>query len=191
LARARRGLEHRRHVTGTAGALAAVARAGDAEEQARRDAGAEARQFVGVTMSAELKTTLRLKWETWGSVRMDSKGKLRFPVFSWGPNLYRFSIEKANGSRVEYIGETDDLKRRFSHYRSPGPSQPTNRRMNSLCKEVLSEGGKIEIDLAEEAWIELNGVEKRANFHSKNMRRLFEYFALATGWSDEIGLLNK
>src|SRR5450759_358059 len=60
LARARRGLEHRRHVTGTAGALAAVARAGDAEEQARRDAGAEARQFVGVTMSAELKTTLRL-----------------------------------------------------------------------------------------------------------------------------------
>jgi hypothetical protein len=142
-------------------------------------------------MSAELKATLRLNWRTRGSVRLDSQGKLKFPEFGYEARVYRFSIRKADGSRLEYIGETDNLWQRFTHYRNPGPTQATNLRMNALCKAILSERGEINIDVAEGAWALENGVEARADFDSKSVRRLFECFALAAGRSVEIGRLNR
>ena len=82
-------------------------------------------------MSDEHEGKLRLIWRTLGSGRIDSKGKLRLPITS-GPNVYRFSVENTDGTRHEYVGETEDLMRRFSQYRNPGPSQWTNRRLNRM-----------------------------------------------------------
>jgi hypothetical protein len=123
-------------------------------------------------MTDEHQGKLRLIWRTLGTARIDSKGKLKLPITS-GPNVYRFSVENVDGLRHEYIGETEDLERRFFQYRNPGRSQWTNRRLNRMLTDVLAAGGKVHVDIVDDGWIEYKGTETRANFWSKNTRRLF------------------
>jgi hypothetical protein len=137
-----------------------------------------------------LKTTLALRWKRYGPVIMDSSGKLGFPEFGFGPSVYRFAIEKSDGTRLEYIGETDNLYRRFAHYRNPGPTQTTNKRMNAFCKTVLSEDGRVGIDVGAAFFITANGDEQIVSLFSKNNRRLFEYYALVVGRTENAICLN-
>jgi hypothetical protein len=135
--------------------------------------------------------TLRIAWNPIGQVELDSDGKIRFPKLPTKPGIYHFRIRRADGSAGRYIGETDNLQRRFAHYRNPGPTQQTNLRLNALFKALLSEGGNIETSIVtESAWFRKNGVEEPANLSDKNVRRLFENLALVIEKADEIEDLN-
>jgi hypothetical protein len=91
-----------------------------------------------------------------------------------------------------YVGEAENLQRRFAHYRNPGPTQATNLRINSLFFEVLSGGGAIHLDTAtDEVWVILDGQEIPADLARKDVRRLFENFVLATQSISEVECLNR
>ena len=127
-----------------------------------------------------------------GPIRRDSDGKIKFPTFRACGGLYRFLVRRFDGSRATYVGETDNLQRRFSHYRNPGPTQLTNVRINALFVGVLSDGGSIEVEvIVDHAWIKIGETEVAADFSRKDVRRLFENFILATQKIAEVEDLNK
>lgn len=141
-------------------------------------------------MDAEINAMVRLKWRTLGVVKLDRKGKLNFPSTS-GANVYRLSIEKPDGSRSIYVGETADFESRFAYYRNPGPTQSTNKRLNRLCADVLGDLGDINLDIIDQAWIDFDGIEREVDFRDKNMRRLFENLVLAIMGGEEVESLNR
>jgi len=141
---------------------------------------------------AELVGTLRLKWQPIGTAIKETNGKIKFPKLPTKPGLYRFRVRTSDGNEGVYVGETDNLQRRFAHYRNPGPTQPTNLRLNALFTELLSKGGSIEIEIViDQAWIRWNNSELPADFGSKSVRRLFENFVLSAEKAVEIEDLNK
>ncbi len=94
------------------------------------------------------------------------------------------------------MGETENLRRRFSHYRNPGGSQQTNIRMKQvLTGELMGElQGEAEIAVStvtEQAWIMCNGTEHRANLSNKAVRRLFENFSQVVERDNAITSLNR
>jgi hypothetical protein len=132
--------------------------------------------------------TLRFGWGNVGTVLLDESGKLRFPNLPIKPGLYQFRIHGPKGDVGRYVGETDNLQRRFAHYRNPGLTQPTNLRLN----EVLGQGGNVELAIViDGAWITRNGQEEIADLTNKNVRRLFENVALITGQTQDVLDLNK
>jgi len=82
-----------------------------------------------------------------GKVRLGEDSKLEFPELSDNPGVYCFTFVKSSGEITHYVGETEKLRRRFRNYRNPGPSQPTNLRLNALMEEILNNGGEVRIDL--------------------------------------------
>jgi hypothetical protein len=139
----------------------------------------------------EISGELRLAWTAAGSILKDLGGKIKLPSITPSAGLYRF-FDRIGGSRAVYVGETENLQRRFAHYRNLGPTQPTNLRINALFIEVLSEGGSIDVEIVvDRAWIRLSGTEEVADFTRKDVRRLFENFILATQRVAEIEDLNK
>ncbi|MHB1783343.1 MAG: GIY-YIG nuclease family protein [Acidimicrobiales bacterium] len=72
-------------------------------------------------------------------------GRLGFPALPSVPGVYRFTLVPPVGSTsTVYVGESNNLARRMSNYRSPGPTQPTNQRMNARMLGVLRAGGSVE-----------------------------------------------
>jgi hypothetical protein len=62
------------------------------------------------------------------------------------PGTYRFTIKgRDRSSNRFYIGESDNLSRRMSSYRNPGPIQPTNVRLHGLLCETLERGGSADV----------------------------------------------
>jgi len=59
------------------------------------------------------------------------RSKLRIPV------IYSWRVLRDNREIEIYIGETEDVGRRFYHYLKPGPSQKTNIRTKSVSKLEL------------------------------------------------------
>lgn len=142
--------------------------------------------------SNETACTLRFGWGDVGTVLLDESGKLRFPNLPTKPGLYQFRVHGPKGDVGRYVGETDNLRRRFAHYRNPGPTQPTNLRLNALLKEVLGQGGNVELAIViDSAWIMRNGQEEVADLTNKNVRRLFENVALITSQAQDVLDLNK
>jgi len=74
----------------------------------------------------------------------------------------------------------DNLKRRMHHYRTPGPTQPTNRRLNDELRRVLSRGGRVEISIATDPQLEIDGQRVSANMRHKADRVLIEHAALVS-----------
>ena len=87
-----------------------------------------------------LACALRLQWLPIGTAQRDEEGKIKFPKLPARPGLYQFKIFRSDGSQAIYVGETDNLQRRFAHYRNPGPTQATNLRLNALSKHC---SGKV------------------------------------------------
>jgi hypothetical protein len=142
--------------------------------------------------SGEITCELRLAWAALGSIRKDLEGKIQFPSVGSRCGIYRFLVHQSDGSGAVYVGEAENLQRRFAHYRNPGPSQPTNQRINALFAEVLSLGGNIDVEIVtDKAWIRTNGSEQVADLSRKDARRLFENFILVTQKVAEIEDLNR
>lgn len=109
-----------------------------------------------------------------GSVRQQD-GRLRFPAAPEEPGIYQFAI----GASI-YVGETDGLRRRFQHYRTPGPSQFTNIRINQSIGVALNEGFEVVVSTIVKATISIDGVDTLLDLSKKSARLLVESAVLSS-----------
>lgn len=121
---------------------------------------------------AGVRLTVDFSWREVGHIQAEV-GKLQFPRVSETPGVYRFTL-----GRTIYIGEADRLRRRFQHYRTPGPTQTTNVRLNTLMLRLLEEGGVVAVCIVTSAWIEVEGRRSPLDLGHKAARLLIENAAL-------------
>lgn len=139
----------------------------------------------------EQSSSLRLRWTLLGQMALDGSDKLAFPKGPKSPGLYKFCIAQSGVVRRIYIGESENLARRFSHYRNPGPTQQTNIRMNRILTHHLQEGAILTVlTITKDCWTVVAAKEIRADLKSKLVRRMFEHFAAAMHNDSEVQLLN-
>jgi len=82
-------------------------------------------------------------------------GPLSMPALGPEPGIYRFELRDASGEvQSYYVGESDNLFKRMNGYRSPGPTQSTNLRMNLRFVSVLEEGGSVGVNVVLEATLD-------------------------------------
>ena len=138
-----------------------------------------------------VRIALEYRWHSLGQVQTDADGRLLFPAAPRRPGLYRFRL-RGNGVARHYVGETDDLRRRFQNYRTPGKSQQTNIRMNGEFRDHMAAGGSIEIDIVVDSIdVMAIGQPVRVNLSDKAIRRLLEHAALVDEATAGIQLLNR
>lgn len=134
--------------------------------------------------------TLAFSWDPVGAITLDEQQKIRFPKTGARPGLYRFEIISTE-DRTQYIGETDQLSRRLQHYRTPGPSQQTNLRLNALLVEHLKRGDQILLStVTEGVTASCAGREHHADLTVKSERLLLESAALLSARSAGVPTLN-
>lgn len=119
-----------------------------------------------------MRVTVDFSWQEIGRVTVEG-GRLRFPNAPEDPGIYRFDL----GDRV-YIGEADRLRRRFQHYRTPGPSQATNLRLNGVMLPLLRAGRAIGVSTVTHAWVEIDAARSTLDLRQKASRLLVESAAL-------------
>ena len=126
---------------------------------------------------SDVNVMAQFDWTDVGVVRLDEAAKLVFPDLPTAPGLYRFRCA-SDTSPWQYIGETDNLRRRAYHYRNPGPSQWTNIRLNDLLRGEIVNGNEVAFATATEATIEVADVWADADLRQKAVRRSLENAAL-------------
>lgn len=133
---------------------------------------------------------LGMTWKPLGRVECDASGKLALPSAPAVPGVYCFRVRHGNQER-RYIGESDNLARRFNGYRNPGSSQATNIRINALLLEALRNGWEVSVSaVVEDAWVQWAGTPTRAELSSKAARCLFENAAILESGAVDIETLN-
>ena len=145
-----------------------------------------------MTNLSSVRIFVEFEWRFLGRLKQDEDGRLLFPGAPRQPGLYRFRLLGSNEIR-HYIGETDDLRRRFQHYRTPGPSQKTNIRINEEFHRHFAAGGTIEVDIATDG-ISVStsaGVPARVDLADKAVRRLLEHAALVSEAGAGVKPLNR
>jgi len=135
--------------------------------------------------------SLQLSWKPTGIIVLDEAAKLRFPKADTIPGLYRFRTRTKQGRSSLYIGESDNLSRRFGNYRNPGPTQQTSLRINQFLTDLLTSGGEVSVSLAMKAAIDTAGGRIPVDFSDKNIRRLFECLAIALEHATDVTTLNR
>jgi hypothetical protein len=123
-----------------------------------------------------VRVAVELDWKPLGSVGLDEAGKIKFPKVAEQPGIYRFSFGAHDRGSI-YIGEADRLRRRFDHYRNPGPTQRTNIAINTLMKDSMSTG-RVSVDIATEIRLEVEGQPITSSLSDVFQRRLAENAAL-------------
>ncbi|MFC3097086.1 GIY-YIG nuclease family protein [Alteraurantiacibacter palmitatis] len=137
-----------------------------------------------------VEVTMAFSWVPVGAVSLDEQQKLRFPKTAAQPGLYRFEIISAE-SLTQYIGETDQLSRRLQHYRTPGPSQRTNLRLNALLVEHLNRGDRVSLSaVTEGVTASCAGREHHVDLSVKSERVLLECAALLNARAAGVPTLN-
>jgi hypothetical protein len=121
-----------------------------------------------------VKVSVDFSWEGIGEVAVES-GSLRFPRAPECPGVYKFDF----GQSV-YIGETDRFPRRFQHYRTPGPSQPTNVRLKSRMLEHIDADKTVVVSIITRATINVDGVDSQLDLTKKASRLLLESAILSS-----------
>ena len=140
---------------------------------------------------SSVRVFVEFEWRPLGRAEPDESGRLLFPSAPRQPGLYRFRL-LGNDDIRHYIGETDELRRRFQHYRTPGPSQKTNIRMNEEFRQHFATGGTIEVDIATDGIsVSSAGASLSVDLADKAMRRLLEHAALVSEAGAGVRLLNR
>ena len=98
--------------------------------------------------------TVDFGWRLLGRVERDMHGRLVFPDPGKVPGVYRFRLVGAS-TELHYVGEGDDLKRRWQRYRTPDKKSPdktkqTNRRLSDVLQAHLDAGGEVEVEIVPE-----------------------------------------
>ena len=141
-------------------------------------------------MNIEHRVELRFRWDHLGRIDYDKAERLAFPSIPNGPGLYRFRLR--GSEEQHYIGEADDLRRRFQQFRTPGKGQPTNNRINSEIRTVLDGGDRVEVDIAvAKLRVAVNETLFPVDLYDKAMRVLLEHAALIAAASVGTPLLNR
>ena len=142
-------------------------------------------QNTKVSMQSDISASFA--WQDYGNISLDHKNRLVFPAFIEQPNIYRIKIYNASKNTI-YIGETNNMRRRAQGYRTPGPTQATNQRLNQkMCKSINS-GYKISIALL--AITEVS-IDILTDLSQKHNRMFFEAAAISLAVSEGQLLLNK
>jgi hypothetical protein len=124
-------------------------------------------------------------WQLLGTASVDAEGKLVLPAPPRCPGLYRLRL--LGSAPSVYIGETDDLVRRFSQYRNPGPSQRTNIRMNGRMTSHLAGGAGVSVEVCTDAFAAIGSLHEPLDLTRKSHRMLPEEEALAETRSGAMG----
>jgi hypothetical protein len=116
------------------------------------------------------------KWEDVGSVAVSTSGKLAFPELQVTPGVYCFRISSSTGDEI-YIGQTDNLERRMQeNYRYS--SRPTNARVRAILMDRLATGDRIQLSVAWDIALEIDGEPIYVDLSLKHLRVLIESAAL-------------
>jgi hypothetical protein len=130
-------------------------------------------------------------WRPLGRVVLDERHWLVFPKATAEPGLYRFTIRKA-GKTARYIGESENIQRRFLHYRNPGPTQAANIRLNERFLADLAGGAEIAVAIATDGFhLNLGDGPVTPDLRVKSVRLLIESAALQSGGARDIESLNR
>ncbi len=73
---------------------------------------------------------LRLHWQPAGDITLNNNNRLVFPIFELVSGLYRFEMHRQQV--FVYIGETENLKRRFAEYRAPNKTNKSQPSLSAL-----------------------------------------------------------
>lgn len=126
-------------------------------------------------------------WEPAGGLSLDARVGLLFPVLPAAPRLYRFWIESADPRPGVYVGEATDLRRRMQHYRTPGPSQATNLRVNALVKEAVLGGAVVTVSIATRATLRRDaGDLESLDLGRRTGRLIAEQLAIAAAALEDV-----
>jgi hypothetical protein len=125
----------------------------------------------------ETQVCVRLDWQSLGEVMLH-RGMLNFPRAARVPAIYWLRIPATDGPGLAYIGQTDSLSRRFGNYRTPGPTQRTSLGINAMLVRTLELGGSIEVLVALQGYVYLDGKEVALEMGSKFQRLLAESAAV-------------
>jgi hypothetical protein len=162
-----------------------TSRPADWREHSDRSVTILSEQTVGASgpaLEPQIDVRVVLRWLEAARVVLDGDGMLSFPRVAAMPGLYRFARPGTvpNQRPSVYIGETNNLRRRMTGYRHPGPTQDTNLRINALLRECLVGGGSIEVTTATAAIVYLSGEPTELDLNLKAGRLLAENAALLT-----------
>jgi len=130
-------------------------------------------------------------WQSLGRVLRDTDDRLRFPATAASPSVYCFRI-RHHAQERRYIGETDNLARRFQNYRTPGPTQKTSIRINAVLLEALQSGADISASaVTSGAWVDWGAGRQAADLQSQSLRRLLEHAAIVECGAQDLEILNR
>ena len=115
-------------------------------------------------------------WVQVGDASLGTDGRIILPAPPVRPGVYRFRLLGPTPS--VYVGETDQLHRRFNGYRNPGPSQRTNIRLNQRIRFHLAAGEQVAVDVVTAAWVEVGAAREPLDLDRKSHRMLAEEAAL-------------
>jgi hypothetical protein len=131
-----------------------------------------------------VKTTLA-PWRPLGAANVTAAGRLVLPTPPRTPGIYRFLLYGPSSS--VYVGETEDLARRFYQYGNPGPSQRTNLRMRGRMADAIGAGGSVQIEVCDSATVSVGSCSEQLDLRVKAHRLLAEDEALAEARSAGLG----
>jgi len=124
-----------------------------------------------------MRISYEFDWQEHGTVSLTDDGRPLLPKLSKEPGIYRITFHRSSKSSL-YIGETDNFSRRAYHYRNPGPSQKTSRRINGLLRRELAAGTRVEVATIRDPVTEIDGRRVEPDFSRRPYRLLFENAAL-------------
>lgn len=137
---------------------------------------------------------IQLAWQPIGAAILEPNGRLRFAEAPHTAGIYRIILWGRRGQpRPEvYIGEAQDLRRRWYNYRNPGPRQQTSLRVNAILIEHLQQGGQVMLAVATAATTQTDNQEPvTLSLTRKTARVLAEHAAVALEHQrDEMTVLN-
>jgi hypothetical protein len=139
----------------------------------------------GVTTRAVAPTrlTVEFHWQSAGEISIQDQS-LIFARLPEHAGIYRIRFPV---SRVVYVGETINLRRRMQHYRTPGAKQSTSIWVNRLLRERLANGELVILEVCTDAVTTSDKSRDGADLTSKTMRVLVENAAILSetqaGWS--------
>jgi hypothetical protein len=134
---------------------------------------------------------LSICWEYIGEATLDTRGKVQMPQPPTGPGIYRLLFGSTEPCDV-YVGESDNLIRRFGNYRNPGRTQETSIWVNQALKANLNSGGRVRIEVATDGGALRMGADLvPMRFEHKAVRRMLENAAIVLEIGNRNRVLNK
>ena len=132
----------------------------------------------GWSQADQIASELKLQWQPIGRA-VERSGKLELPSVAEKPGVYRFELRYSPEYSAIYIGESRNLKRRFTQYRTPGPTQLTNIRLHDRMLSTLRASGEVAVSVLADASVVCSQTGcSPGDMGSDTERRLLERVAI-------------